>query len=117
MSKLNGTGLIAAGGLLLVIGLVLRWELIDWSRESPAALIDAVGFMFIAGGVVSCSSRAGSWLGSWGLLACYLVGEAARVLIDRAPHAFVRAVACHLKGFDGSEPSMPIAPGTLIGQN
>ncbi len=45
MSKLNGTGLIAAGGLLLVIGLVLRWELIDW-------LIDAVGFMFIAGGVV-----------------------------------------------------------------
>ena len=45
MRKLNGTGLIAAGGLLLVIGLVLRWELIDW-------LIDAVGFMFIAGGVV-----------------------------------------------------------------
>ena len=56
-------------------------------------------------------------MGSWGLLACYLVGEAARVLIDRAPHAFVRAVACRLKGFDGSEPSMPIAPGTLIGQN
>ena len=28
-----------------MIGLVLRWELIDW-------LIDAVGFMFIAGGVV-----------------------------------------------------------------
>ena len=45
MSKFNGTGLITAGVLLLAIGLVLRWELIDW-------LIDAVGFMFIAGGVV-----------------------------------------------------------------
>ena len=46
MNKLNGTGLIMAGGLLLVTGLVLRWELVDW-------LIDAVGFMFITGGVVA----------------------------------------------------------------
>ena len=43
MSKLNGAGLIVVGVFLLVVGLVLRWDLIDW-------LIDAVGFLFLLGG-------------------------------------------------------------------
>ena len=43
--RLNGGSLIIVAGLLLLTGLVLRWELVDW-------LMDAVGFMFIAGGVM-----------------------------------------------------------------
>ena len=40
MSKLGGAGLIVIGVFLLAVGLVLRWDLIDW-------LIDAVGFLFL----------------------------------------------------------------------
>ena len=43
MSKLSGAGLIVVGVFLLAVGLVLRWDLIDW-------LIDAVGFLFLLGG-------------------------------------------------------------------
>ena len=37
-------GLFATAVLLLVVGVVLRWELVDW-------LIDAVGFLFIIAGL------------------------------------------------------------------
>ena len=45
MGKTGTTGLILVAIVMVAIGSVLRWELIDW-------LIDLVGFMFIAGGVV-----------------------------------------------------------------
>ena len=46
MEKIGAGGLVLAAVLMLATGLVLRWDLVDW-------LIDAVGFLFIAGGVVT----------------------------------------------------------------
>ncbi len=43
MNKLGGSGLIVFGVALFVMGLVLRWDLIDW-------LIDAVGLLFLLAG-------------------------------------------------------------------
>ncbi len=45
MRKLKGSGLVIAGALLLVMGVVLRWDLIDW-------LIDAAGLVLIVMGAV-----------------------------------------------------------------
>jgi hypothetical protein len=43
MNKIGGGGLMVAAVALLVAGLFLRWDLIDW-------LIDTVGLLFIIGG-------------------------------------------------------------------
>ena len=45
MNKLGSGGLFVAAIALIVLGAFLRLDLIDW-------LIDAVGFLFIASGVV-----------------------------------------------------------------
>jgi hypothetical protein len=45
MRKLEGGGLLVAGILLLIVGIVLRWDLIDW-------LIDATGLILIIIGVI-----------------------------------------------------------------
>jgi protein-S-isoprenylcysteine O-methyltransferase Ste14 len=45
MSKLEGGGLIIAAIVLVILGVVLRWDLIDW-------LIDATGFLLIVVGVI-----------------------------------------------------------------
>ena len=60
MNKRGGTGLIMMGILLLVIGLILRWELIDW-------LIDAIGFLFLL---------VGAGLGIAGIVKLMFRGEA-----------------------------------------
>ena len=44
MNKLGSSGLIVTAVALVMVGLFLRWDLIDW-------LIDAVGFLFIAAGL------------------------------------------------------------------
>jgi len=44
MNKLGNGGLFVTAITLVVVGLFLRWNLIDW-------LIDAMGFMFIAAGL------------------------------------------------------------------
>ncbi|HAL49764.1 MAG: hypothetical protein FI707_01290 [SAR202 cluster bacterium] len=46
MEKFGAAGLILFAAFLLATGLVLRWDLIDW-------LIDAVGFLFIAAGLIT----------------------------------------------------------------
>ena len=46
MEKIGAGGLILVALAMLVTGLVLRWDLIDW-------LIDAIGFLFIAGGAIT----------------------------------------------------------------
>ena len=45
MSKLGSGGLFVTAIALVIVGLFLRLDLIDW-------LIDAMGFLFIAGGLV-----------------------------------------------------------------
>lgn len=45
MNKVKGSGLIMAGAVLLVVGIILRWDLIDW-------LIDAAGFVLIVIGAI-----------------------------------------------------------------
>ena len=46
MGKIGAGSLILVAVLMLATGLVLRWDLVDW-------LIDAVGFVFIAGGLIT----------------------------------------------------------------
>ena len=46
MGKTGAGGLILIAVAMIVTGLVLRWDLVDW-------LIDAVGFLFIAGGLIT----------------------------------------------------------------
>ena len=45
MRKAGGGGLILVGIVLVILGAVLRWDLIDW-------LIDATGFVLIVVGIV-----------------------------------------------------------------
>lgn len=45
MEKVGAGGLILVAVVMLITGFVLRWDLIDW-------LIDAIGFLFIAGGAI-----------------------------------------------------------------
>ena len=45
MGKLGGSGLLIAGIVLLLLGLILRWDLIDW-------LIDLTGLILIVLGVI-----------------------------------------------------------------
>ena len=45
MRKLGGSGLFLAGIILLILGIVLRWDLIKW-------LIDATGLVLIIVGVI-----------------------------------------------------------------
>ena len=46
MEKVGAGGLILVAIIMLATGFVLRWDLIDW-------LIDAIGFLFIAGGAIT----------------------------------------------------------------
>ena len=46
MEKIGSGGIILVAVILFATGMVLRWELVDW-------LIDAVGFLFIAGGLIT----------------------------------------------------------------
>ena len=46
MKRYGGRSLIVVAIVLIVTGLFMRWDLVDW-------LIDAVGLVFIAGGVIA----------------------------------------------------------------
>lgn len=46
MDRMGAGGLILVAVAMIVLGAVMRWDLVDW-------LIDAVGFLFIAGGFVT----------------------------------------------------------------
>ena len=46
MSRIGGNNLIVMAIVLVVAGLFLRWDLVDW-------LIDAVGMIFIVAGAVA----------------------------------------------------------------
>ena len=46
MGKVGAGGLVLVAIVMLATGFVLRWGLIDW-------LIDAIGFLFIAGGATT----------------------------------------------------------------
>ena len=45
MRRVGGSGLFFAGIILLILGIVLRWDLIKW-------LIDATGLVLIIVGVI-----------------------------------------------------------------
>ena len=46
MKKAGGAGFFVAGLVLIVMGIILRWDLIDW-------LIDATGFVLIVIGAIA----------------------------------------------------------------
>ena len=46
MSKVKGAGFFVVGAVLIVMGVILRWDLIDW-------LIDATGFVLIVIGAIA----------------------------------------------------------------
>ena len=45
MGRAGGGGLIIVAIILVVLGVILRWDLIDW-------LIDATGFVLIVVGII-----------------------------------------------------------------
>ena len=45
MQKMQGGGYFVAGCLFILLGAILRWDLIDW-------IIDAAGFLLILLGIV-----------------------------------------------------------------
>ena len=46
MKKAGGAGFFVVGAVLIVMGVILRWDLIDW-------LIDATGFVLIVIGAIA----------------------------------------------------------------
>ena len=46
MAKVKGAGFFVVGAVLIVMGVILRWDLIDW-------LIDATGFVLIVIGAIA----------------------------------------------------------------
>ena len=46
MERIGAGGIILVALIMFATGLILRWDLVDW-------LIDAVGFLFIAGGLIT----------------------------------------------------------------
>ena len=46
MNKVKGAGFFAVGAVLIILGVILRWDLIDW-------LIDATGLLLIVMGAIA----------------------------------------------------------------
>ena len=46
MKKVRGAGFFVVGAVLIILGVILRWDLIDW-------LIDATGFLLIVMGAIA----------------------------------------------------------------
>ena len=46
MNKVKGAGFFVVGAVLIIMGIILRWDLIDW-------LIDATGFVLILIGAIA----------------------------------------------------------------
>jgi hypothetical protein len=46
MQKIKGAGFFVVGAVLITMGVILRWDLIDW-------LIDATGFVLILIGAIA----------------------------------------------------------------
>ena len=46
MKKVSGAGFFVVGAVLIILGVILRWDLIAW-------LIDATGFLLILMGAVA----------------------------------------------------------------
>ena len=46
MKKVKGAGFFAVGAVLIILGVILRWDLIDW-------LIDATGLLLIVMGAIA----------------------------------------------------------------
>ena len=60
MSNLGGGGLIIAGVVLAFLGLVLRWNLIDWLIDFTGLLLIIIGIVLGVFGLIQVfSSRKG----------------------------------------------------------
>ena len=46
MKKVKGAGFFVVGAVLIILGVILRWDLIDW-------LIDATGLLLIVMGAIA----------------------------------------------------------------
>jgi len=46
MNKVKGAGFFVVGAVLIILGVILRWDLIDW-------LIDATGLLLIVMGAIA----------------------------------------------------------------
>ena len=46
MKKVQGAGFFVVGAVLIILGVILRWDLIDW-------LIDATGLLLIVMGAIA----------------------------------------------------------------
>ena len=61
----NGSVLI--GLILIVLGIILRWDLIDWLIDTTGILLIIIGVALLVFGIISnlTGSRRGSSAGDW----------------------------------------------------
>ena len=65
MSRLGGSGILVMGILLLIVGIVLRWDLIDWLIDAAGLVLIIIGIILIVIGVVQAFSGGGRKSGGY----------------------------------------------------
>ncbi|MDP6714309.1 MAG: hypothetical protein QF368_06775 [SAR202 cluster bacterium] len=57
MGKAGGAGLLIAGIVLVILGAVLRWDLIDWLIDTTGLLLILIGVVLLIIGIVQMMSN------------------------------------------------------------
>ena len=52
MRRLRGGGLLTFGGVLALLGIILRWDLIDWLIDLTGLILIVLGIILIIGGLL-----------------------------------------------------------------
>ncbi len=52
MRRLRGSGLLTFGGMLAVLGIILRWDLIDWLIDLTGLILIVLGIILVIGGLI-----------------------------------------------------------------
>jgi len=59
MRILRGGGLLTFGGVLAVLGIILRWDLIDWLIDLTGLILIVLGIILIIGGLLQKFKNSG----------------------------------------------------------
>ena len=59
MGKLGGSSLVIAGIVLLLLGFILRWDLIDWLINATGMILIILGIVLVVWGAIQMFSGRG----------------------------------------------------------
>ena len=59
MRKLGGSGLFVGGIFVLILGFVLRWDLIDWLIDATGLLLIIIGAVMLIVGLIQVFTGGG----------------------------------------------------------